>query len=207
MTAKEFWTAFEKYEKTLRFHMDTLNKEEIKEKYNYLKLLLQSYHPKLEAILSTNKTKDSNYKLTISSNENRDLFMYVNRLVEEAPSLPNWNIQAFKESEVEMNPAHLNKPFDFGEYSIKPMDIQFTVIAWDPEKNIFDLLLLLPLYLKPISQADLENAFEVIFQELWGERFVREKINCFIFTHHLSSEHEFFELELLETCLDSFEKI
>lgn len=43
------------------------------------------------------------------------------------------------------------------------MDIRFTLIAWDPDMNIFDLLVLLPLYLKPVNHADLENAFEIVF--------------------------------------------
>ncbi|CAM3328218.1 hypothetical protein [Aequorivita lipolytica] len=145
MTAKEFWAEFENYEETLRFNLNLPNTEKIHEPYNYLFSLLDSYHSGLEIILDFNKKKNKGkYKLTISCNANRDLFMYVNRLVDAAPSLSQWEIEAFKQAEFKVDAKLLSHPFDFDDFSIWPKDVRFTVTAWDPEKDIFDLLLLLP---------------------------------------------------------------
>ncbi len=129
----------------------------------------------------------------------------MNRLVDLAPEIEHWDIKALVEGKIETEPKMMLKPFVCDGFSITPKDIRFTVYSWDPEKNIFDILLLLPLNLAEIDDADLENAFITIFEELWGERFVGEKINCLFFTHNANLEDEFFDLEMLEVCLNSFE--
>ncbi|MCG2417580.1 hypothetical protein K8089_01000 [Aequorivita sp. F47161] len=206
MTAKEFWMEFENYEETLRFNMDLTEMERDDISHYYLLLLLSYYHPGLELFLGYDKNSDTEkYKLIISCGGKRDLFMYVNTLVEAAPALSQWEIIAFKQAQFKVDAELLTHPFDFPDYSIRPKDIRFAVTEWYPEEGVFDLLLLLPLNLKKFSQDWLENSVSIIFQELWGERFVGEKINALFFTYHSSSEYDFLELHLLETCLNSFE--
>lgn len=206
MTAKEFWEDFKYIEEALRLDMDSLGENKTFQTFSYLCAQLDDYCLGLTPIASIlGKDTDKKYVLTISCSGIRDLFIYVNRLVDMAPEIEHWEIKAFVDGQIETDPKILSEPFKCDEFSITPKDIRFTVYSWDPEKGIFDLLILLPLNLAEVDDEKLDNAFRVIFEELWGERFVGEKINCLLFTHNATSEEEFFELEMLEVCLNSFE--
>lgn len=207
MTAKEFWKEFEQYEQGIRFYLDMPTKEEKDhEPYRYLCAQLEHYHEGLEATLSgRSKENFGQYKMTISCNGDKNLFLYVNRLVDESPKIPNWEIHAFVEPKFNIDSEILDSPFTFEDFSITPKDILFTVIAWDPEKNNFDILLLLPLKLANIDYDKLEDAFVIIIQEIWGERFLADRINTISFISHITSEYDFYELEMLQECLNSFE--
>lgn len=206
MTAKEFWAAFKDFEERLRYEIDFLREDKKMQTFSYLCAQLDDYCFGLTpSIISPEKDSIKNYILTISCSGNRDLLLYVNRLVDLAPEIKHWNIKALVEGKIETDPEFLLKPFTCEGFSITPKDIRFTVYSWDSEQDIFDLLLLLPLNLSEINDSDLENAFLTIFEELWGERFVGEKINCLFFTHNASSEEDFFELGMLKDCLESFE--
>lgn len=206
MTAKEFWEEFKDFEEGLRHELEFVKEGKKMETFSYLCAQLDDYCPGLTPnILSPEKNISKNHILTISCSGNRDLLLYVNRLVDLAPEIEHWDIKALVEGKIETEPKMMLKPFVCDGFSITPKDIRFTVYSWDPEKNIFDILLLLPLNLAEIDDADFENAFITIFEELWGERFVGEKINCLFFTHNANLEDEFFDLEMLEVCLNSFE--
>jgi hypothetical protein len=206
MTAKEFWEDFKNLEEALRLDLDSIAEEKNYKTFSYLCAQLEDYCPGLTPnILSPEKGSNKKFVFTISCSGNRDLLLYVNRLVDEAPEIEYWEIKALVEGKIETDPKMLMEPFKCDGFSIIPKDIRFTVYSWDPEKDIFDLLLLLPLNLAKIDDSDLENAFLTIFEELWGERFVAQKINCLFFTHNANLEDEFFDLEMLEVCLNSFE--
>ena len=208
MTAKEFWEEFELYEEGLRFYLD-ISKKEAKdhEPYHYLCAQLEHYCDGLEPTLSGRLDGNmGKYTITISCNGDKNLFLCVNRLVGEAPNIPHWKINAFIESKNDLGMEKImDNPFTFEDFSITPKDIFFTVIAWDPDKDIFDILLLLPLNLANIDDDKLEYAFTIIIQEIWGERFLADKINTLSFISHITSEYDFFELEMLRECLESFE--
>lgn len=206
MTAMQFWEEFKSFEEGLRQELEFVMNDKKKEMFLYLCAQLEDYCFGLTPnILAPEENTSDNYILSISCSGNRDLLLYVNRLIDLAPELRHWDIKAWIEGKIETDPKIMVEPFTFDEFSITPKDIRFTVYSWDPEKDIFDLLLLLPLHLAEINDSELENAFISIFEELWGERFVGEKINCLFFTHSATSEEDFFELEMLEVCLDSFE--
>ncbi|WP_157417905.1 hypothetical protein [Aequorivita capsosiphonis] len=206
MTAKEFWEEFKGYEEGLRHELEFVKEDKKMETFSYLCSQLESYcHGLTPNISAPEKDISKNYILSVSCSGNRDLLLYVNRLIDLVPEIEHWDIKALVDGKIETDPKMLLEPFTFEGFSITPKDIRFTVYSWDPEKDIFDLLLLLPLNLAEIDDTELENAFMAIFEELWGERFVGEKINCLFFTHNATSEHEFFELEMLEVCLNSFE--
>src|SRR5690606_98199 len=208
MTAKEFWKEFELYEEGIRFYLDMAKKEEKNhESYRYLCAQLEQYCEGLEPTLAgRSKENVGKYTITISCNGNKNLFLHVNRLVGEAPKIPNWQINAFIEPKKNIGMEEImDSPFTFEDFSITPKDILFTVIAWDPDKNIFDILLLLPLNLAGVDDNKLEEAFMIIIQEIWGERFVADRINTLSFISHITSEYDFYELEMLQECLESFE--
>lgn len=206
MTAKEFWEDFKNIEEALRIDLDTTVEERNVTTFSYLCAQLDDYCPGLSpTILSPEKNSNKKYVFTISCSGNRDLLLYVNRLVDEAPEIKHWEVKALVKRKIETDPKIMSECFKCNDFSITPKDIRFTVYSWDPEKNIFDILLLLPLNLAKVEDAELENAFLTIFEELWGERFVGEKINCLFFTHNANLEDEFFQLEMLEVCLNSFE--
>lgn len=205
MTAKEFWIEFENYEEELRLELDFVKEEKKMKMFSYLCSQVEDYCFGLTPnILSPEKDFKKNYILSISCSGNRDLLLYVNRLIDLAPKLKHWNLKALVAGKIETDPNILWEPFSFGGFSITPKDIRFTVSSWDPEKDIFDLLLLLPLNLSEVEELDLENAFITIFEELWGEAFVGKKVNCLFFTHSATKE-DFFELEMLDVCLNSFQ--
>jgi len=206
MTAREFWEDFKNLEETLRLDLNTSVKEKNFTTFSYLCALLDDYCLGLTPnILFPEKDLNKNYVFTISCAGNRDLLLYVNRLVDEAPEIKYWQVKALIEGKFERDPKMISEPFEFNGFSITPKDIRFTVYSWDPEKDIFDILLLLPLNLSKVDDSKLENTFLAIFEELWGERFVGEKINCLFFTHNANLEDEFFNLEMLEVYLNSFE--
>ena len=126
-------------------------------------------------------------------------------MLDEAPKLKHWEIKALVEGGINTDPKLLTEPVKFENFSIIPKNIQFTVCGWDTENNIFDILLLLPLNLSEIEHDFLDNVFLNIFEELWGECFVAEKINLIFYTHNASSDYLFIDLENLEVCLNSFE--
>ncbi len=205
MKAKEFWEDFKNFEERLRLDLHTTIEERNFTIFSYLCVQLDDYCPGLTPnILSPENDSNKNFVFTISCSGNRDLLLYVNRLVDEAPKMKYWKIKALVEGKIETDPKMMDEPFKCDGFSITPKDIRFTVYSWDPEKNVFDLLLLLPLNLTKIDDSELENAFLIIFEELWGERFVGEKINRLFFTHNANLEDEFFELEMLEVSLNSF---
>ena len=206
MTAKEFWQEFVHCEEGLRFYLDSENKEKDHNSYSYLCAQLDAYCEGLQSILTSDK-KQSNgrYTMTITCNGDKNIFLYVNRLVDEAPKIPHWEIRAFIEPKLYDDQKVMDEPFTFEDFSIKPKDILFTLLAWDPDENIFDLLLLLPLNLAHVEENQLEDAFMIIFQEIWGERFVADRINTLSFISHMTSEYDFVELEFLAEYLESFE--
>lgn len=206
MTAKEFWEEFKDFEEGLRHELEFIREDKKMQTFSYLCAQLDDYCNGLTPnILSPEKDTTKNYILTISCSGNRDLLLYVNRLVDQAPEIKHWNIKALVEGKIATDPKMMSEPFSCEGFSITPKDIRFTVYSWNPEKDIFDLLLLLPLSLSGVDDTELENAFITIFEELWGERFVGEKINCLFFTHNATFEYDFFDLEMLEACLNSFE--
>ena len=206
MTAKEFWEDFKNLEEGLRLDLDTVVEEKNFRTFSYLCNQLEDYCPGLTPnILAPEKGSNKSYVFTISCSGNRDLLLYVNRLVDVAPEMRHWEVKALVAGKIETDPKIMDEPFKCDGFSITPKDIRFTVYSCDPEKNIFDLLILLPLNLAKVGDNELENAFLTIFEELWGERFVGEKINCLFFTHNANFEDEFFNLEMLEVCLNSFE--
>ncbi len=206
MTAKEFWEEFKDFEEGLRHELEFVKGEKRMETFSYLCAQLDDYCLGLTPnILSPEKKGNKNYVLTISCSGNRDLLLYVNRLVDIAPKIKHWEIRALVEGKMETDPKMMSEPFICNGFSITPKDIRFTIYSWDPEKDIFDILLLLPLNLAETEDSELENAFIIIFEELWGERFVGEKINCLFFTHNAIFDYDFFDLDMLEVCLNSFE--
>ncbi len=206
MTANEFWEDFKNLEEGLRLDLDSIEAEKNHSTFSFLCNQLETYCPGLSPnILSPEKNSNKNYVFTISCSGNRDLLLYVNRLVDMAPEMKYWEVKALVVGKMETDPKILDEPFKCDGFTITPRDIRFTVYSWDPEKDIFDLLMLLPLNLSKVDNDELENAFLIIFEELWGERFVSEKINCLFFTHNANLEDEFFNLEMLEFCLNSFE--
>ncbi|MBK5213921.1 MAG: hypothetical protein JJE55_09715 [Flavobacteriaceae bacterium] len=206
MTAKEFWEEFKDLEEGLRHELKFVKREKRLETFSYLCAQLDDYCSGLTLnIIYPEKKTNKNYVLTISCAGHRDLLIYVNRLVDLAPEIKHWIIKALVVGKKETVSKMMLEPFMCDGFSITPKDIRFTVYSWDPEKDIFDLLLLLPLNLAGIEDGELENAFITIFEELWGERFVGEKINCLFFTHNANFEYDFFDLEMLEVCLNSFE--
>ena len=207
MTAKEFWEDFENYEQNLRFYLDSTEKDKDHFSYNYICAQLESYCFGLETTLvGKSKSKNTRYTMVITCNGDKDLFLYVNRLVGEAPEIPDWDIKAFIEPKHSEGLEIMDSPFVFETFSIKPRDIFFTVIAWDHKKNIFDILFLLPLNLADAENDRLESAFYIILQELWGERFVADRINTLSFISHINSDYDFLQLDLLQECLESFEE-
>lgn len=173
MTAKEFWNDFENYEQNLRFYLDSQQKDKDHSAYKYICAQLESYCPGLEPILvSPSKENGGRYTMVISCNGDKDLFLNINRLVDEAPEIFQWVIKAFIQPKYNEGLEIMDSPFTFDSFSIKPKDIFFTVIAWDHKKNIFDILFLLPLNLTDADDDELEQAFFIILQELWGERYV-----------------------------------
>ncbi len=206
MTAKEFWEEFKNFEEALRLDVDSIREEQKFRAFTYLCAQLDAYCFGLTpTILAPEKDTGKNYVLTISCSGNRDLLLYVNRLVDLAPKIKYWEINALVQGKMGKDPKLMSEPFKCEGFSITPKDIRFTVYSWDPDKDIFDLLLLLPLNLAEVDDDKLENAFITIFEELWGERFVGEKINCLFFTHNATFEYDFYDLEMLEVCLNSFE--
>jgi len=207
MTAKEFWNDFENYEQNLRFYLDSLPNVKDHSAYNYICAQLDTYCPGLEAILtSRSKEKDDGHTLVISCNGDKDLFLYINRLVDEAPKILEWDIKAFIQPKFMEGSEIWDNPYTFDSFSITPKDIFFTVIAWDHEKNLFDILFLLPLILTDVDNDKLKQAFFFILQELWGERFVADRIHSLSFIDHINSKFDFLEFELLQECLESFKE-
>lgn len=119
--------------------------------------------------------------------------------------MEHWEIKALVNGIIQTDLKILSDPFKFEGFNITPKNIQFTICGWYTEVHIFDILLLLPLNLSEIEHDLLDNAFLTIFEELWGECFVAEKINLLDYTHNASSDYLFFDLELLEFCLNNFE--
>lgn len=70
---------------------------------------------------------------------------------------------------------------------------------------VFDILILIPLNLAEIDLDFLDNSFLTMFVELWGECLIAKKINLIFYTHNVSSDYLFLDLENLEECLNSFE--
>ncbi|SRX76453.1 hypothetical protein [Aequorivita antarctica] len=206
MTAKEFWDDFKDFEESLRLDMDFMGEEKKSRTFSYLCAQLDDYCLGLSPIASIlGKNTNKKYVLTISCSGKMDLLLYVNRLVDMAPEIEHWEIKALVAGQIETDPNIMSEPFKSDDFSITPKDIRFTVYSWDPEKGIFDLLILLPLNLAEVDDDKLDNAFRAIFKELWGERFVGEKINCLFFTNNAIFEYDFLDLEILEVCLNSFE--
>jgi len=206
MTAKEFWDDFKDFEESLRLDMDFMGEEKPPRTFSYLCAQLDDYCLGLSPIASIiGKNTNKKYVLTISCSGKMDLLLYVNRLVDMAPEIEHWEIKALVAGQIETDPNIMSEPFKCEDFSITPKDIRFTVYSWDPEKGIFDLLILLPLNLAEVDDDKLDNAFRAIFEELWGERFVGEKINCLLFTNNAIFEYDFLDLEMLEVCLNNFE--
>ncbi|MDC8000937.1 hypothetical protein POV26_07805 [Aequorivita todarodis] len=207
MTAKEFWEDFRTYEEDLRASSFYENKQKYFETFCYLCERMETYCPGVFAKLIGPDFEEAKYEdtiLRISCGGDRDLLLYVNRLLDAAPKIKHWEIRALVEGKINTDPKILSEPFDFVEFSIRPKDIQIAIDGWDKEKGIFDLLLLLPLNLSEIGDEDLEDAFITIFEELWGECFVAEKVNMLYFTHVATPEKVFFDLDLLEVSLNLF---
>ena len=207
MTAKEFWTEFKSYEEELRRNLLLDDKEAVFSTFRYLMHQMETYCSGLAPKIDTPIKKDKNEKiiLTITCSGNRDLILYVHRLLDEAPELEHWEIKALVDGKIDTDPKILSEPIKFKGFSIIPKNIQFTVYGWDTEIDIFDILILLPLNLSEVEHNLLDNVFLNIFEELWGECFVAEKINLIYYTHNASSDYLFLDLEFLEECLNSFE--
>jgi hypothetical protein len=207
MTAKEFWEDFKNIEEGLRLDLDAIAVEKRHKTFLYLCNQLEEYCSGLSPniLIPQNNLLNKKYVFTISCSGNRDLLLFVNRLVDVAPKIKHWEVKALVAGKIKTDPKIMDEPFKCSGFSIIPKNIHFTVYSWDPEKGIFDLLILLPLNLAKVDDNELENAFLVMFEEFWGERFVGEKINCLFFTYNANLEDEFFNLEMLEVCLNSFE--
>lgn len=202
MRTTTFWTWFLENELDLREALDTVQECPNVLLFNELSQKLVDYCEFFGYEMRGKDTEgNGKYTLTISCAGQRDYFMVLQRLVDAAPKLSFWSIKAFVEPKgsIEELSEH---PFVFPECTIIPKAISFQIWNWCLEEGIFDISLFLPLNLKEVEEEKLQELLYFVFQDLWGEKFVGQRINAVFLHFKKESQEEYIDLLDLQEFLE-----
>lgn len=202
MKITEFWTWFQQNEREIRialYDKDQSDGNAISRLYYQL----NEISPMLTCELKTDKGKKP-FIITISCWGKRDAFLLVETLVAAAPKMEKWKAKAF------IKPADYNcdifqTPYTFFDWNVVPNTIKFAIYNGDWDREIFELLLLLPIHLRSKEETHLKEYFYSMFLDMWGEKFVGRRINDVFFTfHHDIEKYSYLELEDMHFVLENF---
>ncbi len=202
MKTTEFWTWFQQNEWEIRCAIiakDDTEDSVLHRLFEYLNF----FSPHLTCELRHLK-QEKLFAITLSCWGNRDAFLMVETLVEAAPKISKWKIKAFIEPEPDSYDT-FDDPYKLYNWNVIPSTIKFAVSNFDLEKEIYDLILLLPLFFRDKEEEEIVDYFYTMFQNIWGEKFVGRRINCLLFTFNPDAEnYVFFEIADMHFVLENF---
>lgn len=198
----EFWTWFQYAEAEIRKDLNFNNRES--SIHEALGLQLESISPNLGLKLSRNSSLiNPRYYLNITCNGDRDYFILVNSIIDQAPKIQGWKFKAFITPAG--NPEKLIKEeFVFESCVIAANNIKFAIHNFDLEKGVFDLVFLIPLRVRHLGEEKLKVYLYYLFEDIWGEKFVGRRFNTIHFVYHELEQYSFLELEDLHFVLENF---
>lgn len=172
MSTNLFWRNFIGNECYIRQSLETYRDFRDSAPIDEFSLQLQNYYPDFGfEMRPEEKGVDGRYRLTLSCGGRRDYFLMLKHLVATAPKHPYWTVKAFLKPKGPLE-VMLDEVFDFNACIIIPNTLTFAVHNWCEERGLFDLRLVLPLPLKAIEVEKLEDYVYIMFQDIWGEKFV-----------------------------------
>ena len=205
MKTAEFWTWFQQNEWEIRCAIMAKDEKE----YNVICRLFEYLNyisPDLTCELRHLK-RENIFIITISCWGNCDAFLMVETLVEAAPKIANWKIKAFIEPEDDSSNIFFT-PYPLFSWNIIPNTIKFAIYNYDLDREIYEVLLLLPLFFCDKEEERITEYFYNMFLDIWGEKFVGRRINDVYFTFNEDRENYFFlEIEDLHFLLNNFKSV
>tara|TARA_B100000949_G_scaffold206081_1_gene196538 strand:+ start:166 stop:774 length:609 start_codon:yes stop_codon:yes gene_type:complete len=190
MNINEFWTWFAQNERNIRIALSQHDKTP-GNVIEHLFAKLDSFSPSITC--EVRKCPDSKkYWLTISAWGNPDAYILVTSVVALSPKIPQWTIKAFIEPYKDIDEL-MSNPYTLYGLNIVPNTIYFSVCAADYDREIYDLILLLPLSVKSQPENLLQSYFYNLFLDLWGEIYITKRINKIQFT--FCDNHQFYFID------------
>lgn len=206
MKIAKFWTWFQQNEHHIRHQIDIKDLRE-DNTISLMLLKLQEISPHLGfEIIKESPRKKSPYILSISCCGYRDVFLMVETVVAKAPKIEKWVIKAFIQP-TEYDFDFFTTPYPFYPWNVAPNTIKFAIYGYDLEKEIYEVILLLPLQLRDKKEEDVRFYLYNMFIDIWGEKFVALRINDVHLTFKHEKNYSFIELEDMQYVLEEFKYV
>ncbi|MCB0465554.1 MAG: hypothetical protein KDC78_07750, partial [Aequorivita sp.] len=170
---KEFWNWFVQNERHIRIalsHHDETSDNAIDHLYEKL----YAFSPPISCEVRK-CPEPKKYGLAISAWGNPDAYILVTSLVAQAPKIPQWTIKAFIEPYKDFDKL-MSSPYKLYGLNIVPNTLYFSVCAADYDREIYDLVILLPFSYISQSEEILQCYFYNLFLDLWGEIYITRRI-------------------------------
>ena len=166
---KTFWNWFERNEAIIFTAVsDRVKYDEV---FDGLSKKLDYVSKRIGYILIETKKKPVKAKLIFTANGYRKLFPKINALVDNAPKLQNWEFQSLiqPKTDLEKFKQGLDNPYKFPDFELKISDIYFKPLLMDTFKKNMTILVFLKNYKYHYDNEFLEEAVQIIIQDLVGE--------------------------------------
>lgn len=191
---KEFWTWFAQNEHNIRIALSQ-HDETPGNVIEHLFAKLDAFSPPITCEVRKCPSPKK-YRLTISAWGNPDAYILVTSVVALSPKIPQWTIKAFIKPFKNFDKL-MSRPYKLYGLNIVPNTVYFSVCAADYDREIYDLILLLPLSVNSQPENILQSYFYNLFLDLWGEKYITSRINHIKFTFHRNHQFHFIDFEAI----------
>jgi hypothetical protein len=174
---KSFWKWFEQNETQILEAFTVNTKHD--EVFNQLNRKLSYVSKRIGFILVGRKSKSEKVKLIITAHGYNKLFPKVNALIKNAPKSINWEFQAFIQPNrnIEIFKQGIDNPYIFQDFELKTSELYFKPLEFNTFKKTMKIVVYLKNYKYHYDNELLEEAVQIIIQDLVGEVDFKRKIS------------------------------
>jgi hypothetical protein len=198
-----FWNWFQDNNQNIKnIHNETPKAQ--KHLFFWLKKHLHNYCKEVDFVIAFPKRPTDKATLIITANGNPEYFKQVEDLIAKAPRLRTWIFTAFIQPKEDMDRIMdgLDNPYVFKDITIKTSDIMFLPLNCDESGNKFDIRIYLKNYNILGNTKTWKEAVYIIMQELFGERYLYQRINLIQLAQWPNNNNDLIHLYDLQYYLD-----
>lgn len=202
---KSFWRWFEQNE--IKIADGFLNHTLTNNVMENLNRKLGYVSKRIGIVIIGNKNKK--IKLIMTAHGYSKLFPKVKGLISNAPKLNNWEFQAFlqPETDLEKYKNGIDKPFIFNEFEIKTSELYFSPLEFNTFKKNMKIVVYLRNYKCLINNENLDEAIQIIIQNLIGEVSFKKSISFVQLAQLPENPRNLIQLYELNEYIDFLNKI
>ena len=202
MTAKEFWARFVSNEAFIRDELSRPDTEETPAA-NAFALALEEVCLGLGFEMSHNH-ETGQCKLIITTDSNSEYFIAATHLVDHAPRVPNWTIQALVPPLKKYTNKYLESTIMMDDVHFKIKHLKGAITNYVPDEHLFGITFVLPFIFKNKDQDRLQEALYLLVQEALGERRYASQIQYVEIAYEKSDLFDYFSIDGIDASMQEF---